>query len=931
MNNNMSQEAGKSKKPSLILLILAFALVLFLGLVASVLVGILFSLPETDLSNLSSTYYQTSNIYDESGNLLENIESEEFRTIIPLKDMPKNLQDAFISIEDKRFYQHRGLDPRGIASSLRDNIRAGSAVRGGSTITQQLARNVFLTQEKSLDRKIKEAYLSLKLESQLSKDQILEAYLNRINLGQGAYGVQGASQTYFSKNAQDLTLAQAALLAGIVKSPRDYSPILRVPVSQEVDRPILGQQEIAGQDYNLYINPKSLDRQKIVLAELYRQGKISKKDYEDALKEDVLASLLPLEKKHHNMSSYAMDLIKAQASEILANTYHISLEEAEHKLFTGGYEIETSLDLKLQGKMERFYKNFLENYLLQASYRKGARLLNFTTNDQGHVLDQEGKILYLAKENLLDSSGQFYLTHDKCLQDQDSLSLPAEYFNIQGNRVYFKPFYSLENHVLTSYDYGQWQVDQDFKVLGDRLILSKKFLTDHPDFMVEGEEGYHFSSNYYSPGPATIQPQVSNIVIDNSTGYIRSIIGGLDVESKGAKLLNRATMSPRIPGTVIIPFNAYLTALENGKKPASIYDDALEENNGNFWPENPSGRYYGLETLRKNLEHNSYTVPVKMVKDLGFDKVLETLAKLGIYQKNHPEKDTFIQAHEAALNDMTLDSLALGNMRQGATCYQLSTGYYALANGGTYKKPTIIKTIKDQSGRIIYQSKNRKIHQLCSKETAAVLTDFLRTNAIRGQASGVTASDNALAAIYGENKFQSDQWLFGYTPHYTIGTWMGCDLPKVSLNSNKEVIFDLWSQVASISHRPLDPIEKFPLPKDLQMVNICEKSGLLASSKTEKARANYDELFKVGEEPTTYDTKHKTYKVCRLSGKRITKFCPYDTIILKSFYQRENPYLDKELPPILPLDMENIDDDYCPIHTREWFEDHQEDEDQDRD
>lgn len=911
----------------LILLGLVFILVALVGLFSSLLVGILFSIPDTDLKNLSTSYYQTSSIYDESGNLLENIESEEFRTIIPLKDMPENLQKSFIAIEDKRFYQHRGLDPRGIASSLLDNLRAGSMVRGGSTITQQLARNVFLSQEKSLDRKIKEAYLSLRLESQLSKDQILEAYLNRINLGQGAYGVQGASQTYFSKNAQDLTLAQSALLAGIVKSPRDYSPLLRVPVTEKVDRPAIGQQEISGVDYNLYLNPKSLDRQKIVLAELYRQGKISKEDYEAAKKEDVLASIVPLQKKHHSMSSYAMDLIKAQASQELAKTYHISLDEAEHKLFTGGYHIETSLNLDLQGEIEKFYKNFLENYLVQSSYREGARALSFQSNDQGHIVDANGQILYLARDQVLDPSLRFFIPSDQVFYDQGQLSLPASYFSFQARHIYFKPLYSIDaSHVLKTYDLGQWRLDDGAKHQGDRVLISRDFLDKSPDFVETTPQGYFFNPNYYRLGQETIQPQLSTVLIDNQTGYVRAIIGGLDIQSKGAKLLNRATMSPRVPGTAILPFNAYLTALENGKKPATVYDDALEENEGVFWPENPSGKYYGLETMRKNLEHDSYTVPVKIVKDLGFKKVLTTLSKLGIYKPHRPQEDFFVHPEEDPYNDLTLDSLGLGNMRKGTTCYDLATGYYGLAAGGSYKEPTIIKSIKDPSGSLIYQSKDRKYRELCSRKNAAILTDFLRTNAIQGQAAGVSVKSNALAAIYGTNKFASDQWLFGYTPYYTIGTWMGCDQPKVSLNSNKDFMIDLWNQVAYMAHKPLESIEKFPIPDQIHYVNISEKSGLLASAQTERARANYDEFFEEGQEPTDYDTKHRTYKVCRLSGKRITKFCPYDTIILKSFYQRSDPYQGKKRPDKLPMDMENIDQDYCDIHTREWFEDQLEEE-----
>ena len=194
------------------------------GALVGIVVSILGDIPTIDPTTINALD-QTSTIYDSEGNLIEKIQAHEFRTIVKLNEMPKHLRLAFISIEDERFYDHIGIDPKGIIASAVDNIKAGYIVRGGSTITQQLVKNVYLDKDKEWDRKIKEAYLAIKMEKDyLTKDQILEAYLNRVNLGQNAYGVQEAAQTYFSKDVGDLSIAESALIAGIVKSPSRFSP-----------------------------------------------------------------------------------------------------------------------------------------------------------------------------------------------------------------------------------------------------------------------------------------------------------------------------------------------------------------------------------------------------------------------------------------------------------------------------------------------------------------------------------------------------------------------------------------------------------------------------------------------------------------------------------------------------------------------------------
>lgn len=199
----------------------------------------------------------SSHIYDVHGNEIANIHATENRVPVKLESIPKNLQNAFIAVEDARFYEHAGVDPRGILRALWTNIMDRDVAEGGSTITQQLAKNAYLTQERTLKRKIQEAFLALQIERQFTKKEILELYLNQIYFGQGAYGVEAAAQTYFGKDVKDLDLNEAALIAGIPKSPNYYSPFNNLEAAQARKATVLSQME----KYN-YIDHKTAEKTK---------------------------------------------------------------------------------------------------------------------------------------------------------------------------------------------------------------------------------------------------------------------------------------------------------------------------------------------------------------------------------------------------------------------------------------------------------------------------------------------------------------------------------------------------------------------------------------------------------------------------------------------------------------------------------------------
>ncbi|MGL5512533.1 MAG: transglycosylase domain-containing protein, partial [Sporomusa sp.] len=241
-DDHKNKEKGKRKSNKNVRVITVLAVIVCLVIVTGAGLGFLTARIHT-MPSLKGEIRPavSSQIFDTSGKLITTIHSVENRLPVSLNKIPKNLQNAFIAAEDVRFYQHNGIDPRGILRAIWSNITRRGIAEGGSTITQQLARNALLSQEQTLKRKIQEAFLSLQIERQYSKNEILEMYLNQIYFGQGAYGVQTAAQIYFGKNVEDLNLAESAMIAGIPKSPNYYSPASNLKAAKERQAVVLDQ------------------------------------------------------------------------------------------------------------------------------------------------------------------------------------------------------------------------------------------------------------------------------------------------------------------------------------------------------------------------------------------------------------------------------------------------------------------------------------------------------------------------------------------------------------------------------------------------------------------------------------------------------------------------------------------------------------------
>lgn len=263
-----------------------------------------------DVSNVRPS--ASSQIYDVHGNLITTVHSTENRLPVPINEVPKELQDAFVATEDSRFYSHHGIDPIGILRAIWVNVVHSGVAEGGSTITQQLARNAFLSQDRTLKRKISEALLALKIEQHYTKQEILEMYMNQIYFGQGAYGVQSAAHVYFGKDVRDLTLAQCAMLAGLPQSPNYYSPFNNLEAGKK--------------------------RQAVVLGQMVKYGYLSQ-DKADAAREADLGLVAKQEQTHeNNNASYFINYVIAQISE----------KYGDDAIYKDGLKIYTTLDMDAQ-------------------------------------------------------------------------------------------------------------------------------------------------------------------------------------------------------------------------------------------------------------------------------------------------------------------------------------------------------------------------------------------------------------------------------------------------------------------------------------------------------------------------------------------------------------------------------------------------------
>lgn len=935
------------KAIKIFVIILLITVIIGGGSVAGMVLSIIKDAPEIDPSTINSSLNQTSTIYDKEGNLIEKIQSTsgEYRTIVTLDKMPQHLLDAFISIEDERFYDHIGVDPKGIIGSAMDNIKAGGIVRGASTITQQLVKNLYLNPDKKWNRKITEAYLAIQMERTLHKDQILAAYLNRIFFGQNAYGVQEAAKTYFSKDVGQLTIAESALLAGVVKSHLQFQPYERVRPDNfdETKHFKVGELDILGERYIAVFNPKSIERQKLVLNKMLDLGKINQAQYDMAIKEDIKSNLKPGEVKLEGLTSYFTDYVKTQVVNSLVDKLGYTKEAAEEELYTGGLKIYSTIDVEMQKQLEDIYENFTEVLVGNTENIKGPVLVDWRLSKSGNVLDKDNRIVFYKQENLLNENYDLIIEAESFEMINGNLEIKNNKLKPYPKHIDIGDFYTIdEKKNLVTHTVGSIIVPEEFYSYSEdnTVTIKKGYLDANSEFYKIDENGNLLikESYFFISKEGIVQPQSATVTIDYRTGHIKAIVGGRDVE--GNRILNRATASLRQPGSAIKPISVYLPALDNGYTAASAIDDIPFYNEkGELWPKNWYTGYRGIHSLRKSVEQSVNVNSVKTVQNIGIATSMSYLEKMGIISKTKADSDSFITRQEGKTNDENLSSLGLGGMTRGLTPLEVTAAYGTIANDGVFIEPIAFTKILDKNGNLLLDNIPKETI-VVSQQTAYIMKDILRTTVTEGLAGRAKLPNMVVGGKTGTTQNQADIWFVGFTPYYVTGTWIGNDSPIITLTKSSGTAAELWQHISSKIHEGLESKTTFEQPSGIVSANVCSQSGLLPS-----ALCSYDprhtirtEIFAQGTVPTQICDVHIELQIDTSNNKIANIYCPEDLVETRVFVQRTPPYSPSDNNGILPSDFGyNAPTEICTDHDEntiiiedpfeDWWNDNGDDND----
>ena len=542
-----------------------------LGLVAG---GVLYFHLKSSLPSVESLktveLQQPMQIYTADGKLIGEV-GEQRRIPVKLENVPQRLQDAFLATEDSRFYDHHGLDPIGIARAIYVAVSNGGASQGASTITQQLARNFFLTPEKKLIRKVREAVLAVEIENTLSKQEILELYLNKIFLGYRSYGVAAAAQTYFGKNLDELTLSEMAVIAGLPKAPSTMNP--------------------------LYSPKRAEERRNVVLGRMLDENKITKAEYDSAIKEPIVASY------HGAKFEFRADYVTEMVRQEMVKRF------GEEDAYTKGYKVFTTVLSKDQAEAQKAVRNNLIDYDMRHGWRGGAPLWK-----KGEaVWDNERIVAFLKK-----------------LPDSEPF-IPAAVTALGKNGA---ELLLANNETMTlSSNAMRWAGKSPVKV-GEQIWIRKR---DNGEWVL-------------GQIPAANSALVS---LNSDNGAIEAMVGGFSYEQSK---FNRATQSLVQVGSSIKPF-IYAAALEKGLTLSSVLQDSpisIQKPGQPLWqPKNSPDRYDGPMRLRVGLGQSKNMIAIRALQTAGVDFTAEFLQRFGF------KRDQYFASEALALGAASFTPLEM--------------------------------------------------------------------------------------------------------------------------------------------------------------------------------------------------------------------------------------------------------------------------------
>jgi penicillin-binding protein 1A len=756
-------------------------------------------------------------VFSKNGELIGEFFKER-RIVVPIERISEILRQAFVAAEDARFFEHEGISYIGILRAIAKNIMAGRFVQGGSTITQQVVRSLLLSRERTLSRKIREILLAHRIEKYLTKEEILYIYMNQIYLGHGNYGVEAAARDYFGKGVEELSIAEASLLAGLPRAPETYSPIHHLPQAKK--------------------------RQAYVLARLVENGYISNEEAERA-------SSAPLEIKIRenrflNTAPYFTEYVRIYLKE----------RYGEELLYTQGLQVHTTLDLTMQQAAQEALERGLIDLDRRQGYRGPEKAL------------RRDEIENFCKEMAKKSVENPIKVDETYLGVVTGISKDKKRVFVRiGDSKGYIPFETM-----------RWartpnpEVDYTTALLKDPSDALKVGYVIQVSVQEIVPKGLLKLSLDQDPNV-----QGALLSIELPTGYIRAMVGGRNF--LGSQF-NRALQASRQPGSAFKPI-IYAAALDRGFTPASIiidspviYYDAID---GDSWkPKNFEERFYGPTTLRTALSHSRNVVTIKLLRDVGVPYTINYARKLGIESPLTRDLSLSLGASEVTLSELVRAYAVFA--ARGHLLNSIFIKSVVDRNGNILEEnhPLPLEgDLKKEEGMIIEEdlkSKGNGVYpQIISRQTAYIMTNLLEDVIRNGTGWRARVLGRPCAGKTGTTNEYTDAWFIGYVPDLITGVWVGFDekKPLGRFETGSRAATPIWVSFMKEVEAGR-PVKDFPIPEGIVFAKIDPETGLLAPPDVKKA---IFECFKEGTQPTKYANE--------VSSTETDDFLKSDTILLQ--------------------------------------------------
>lgn len=662
-----------------------------------------------------------SRIFSGEGRLIDEFALER-RLFTPIDDIPDQVKNAFIAAEDRNFYSHAGFDPRAIAVAGYEAIASrGESVRGASTITQQVMKNFLLSGDRTGERKVKELILASRVENTLSKDQILELYLNEIFLGQNSYGVTAAAQTYFNKTLDELTLPEAAFLAALPQAPSSFHPV------RNRDRVIA--------------------RRNYVLGEMLRNGFITQSEHDDG-RDSALMTVqsgdFPNPRAEMPPRDYFTDEVRRQ----------LSGSFGEDEFFAGGLSIRATIDPDMQVFAAQALRRALEQYdrslgrLRTTGQTIAADLLANEPAWRAALADME-----LARDITLEQRWYPAVILD-VTAERAELGIEAVADDYHAPHVVERSDISWARGSLT-----------DNLAVGD-VVYVRRVTAD--------SDGSHVRWSLRQI------PEVQGgfMAMDVNTGRVIAMQGGFSYQHS---VFNRATQAQRQPGSAYKPF-IYAAALDSGFTPATIIVDApieVSTPQGIWRPTNATNQFYGPTPVRRGIELSRNLMTVRLAQEIGMDVVGEYAERFGVYDRAQQYIAAALGSQETTLFRMVAAYAMFAN---GGERVEPTLVDRVQDRWGTTVYRHDQRTCVDCDERALPTGRLPRIDssraRVMDAVTAYQLTSMMQGVVERGTAARTVNLPVPTAGKTGTTNEARDVWFVGYTSNIVAGCYIGFDQPR---------------------------------------------------------------------------------------------------------------------------------------------------------